>query len=140
LGIDDRAALIKTASEKGLHVSHYDTHIGDKTLTSDQREKELNRIWGAFRESKLVITDRLHGMIFCAITNTPCIAINNNNGKVKDVYFSWLKDLNYIRITDHIQSNDISRMVDELTTIAEQTIAGPQLNNSFKGLTAERVE
>lgn len=49
-----------------------------------------------FKNSKLVITDRLHGMIFAAITNTPCIALGNINGKVEGVY-EWIKGNNYIR-------------------------------------------
>ena len=39
-----------------------------------------------FAKAKIVVTDRLHGMIFTIITNTPCIAINNLSGKVKGVY------------------------------------------------------
>ena len=39
-----------------------------------------------------MITDRLHGMIFAYITNTPCIAIDNSNGKVKNFYKTWFED------------------------------------------------
>lgn len=37
-----------------------------------------------FRECELVITDRIHGMIFAAITGTPCIALSNY--KIKGTY------------------------------------------------------
>ena len=33
----------------------------------------------------LVITDRLHAVIFCIITNTPCIAFDNATHKVSGV-------------------------------------------------------
>ena len=59
------------------------------------REKELNRIWDQFRSAELVITDRLHGMIFAVITGTPCIVLNNYNHKVKSEY-EFVKHLGYI--------------------------------------------
>ena len=39
-----------------------------------------------FQKSELVITDRLHGMIFCYITKTPCIVMPNNNHKILMTY------------------------------------------------------
>jgi pyruvyl transferase EpsI len=54
-----------------------------------------------FAKSKLVITDRLHGMIFSAITGTPCIVFANSNGKVEAEY-QWIQSLPYIRFVSHI--------------------------------------
>ena len=42
-----------------------------------------------------MVTDRLHGMIFAALTKTPCIVVPNSNYKIKGIY-EWLKGLNYI--------------------------------------------
>ncbi len=50
---------------------------------------------------KVVITDRLHGMIFCAITGTPCIVLGNYNHKVKEAY-KLLSELKYIKFIDSI--------------------------------------
>lgn len=44
-----------------------------------------------FANNKLIITDRLHGMIFAAITSTPCIVFRNTNKKIEGVY-EWLKN------------------------------------------------
>ena len=55
--------------------------------------------WEEFKHARLVITDRLHGMIFSAITGTPCVALNNSNGKVGFEY-EWLKNLPYIGFVD----------------------------------------
>ena len=49
-------------------------------------KKEFIKIIKLFQNSKLVVTDRLHGMIMSVITDTPCIAMNNTSGKVKGVY------------------------------------------------------
>lgn len=76
----------------------YDTHIGKNNLSVEERNFELNKIWNKFKCAELVITDRLHGMVFCYITNTPCIVFQNNNHKVKETV-KWLpKQSNVILI------------------------------------------
>lgn len=62
----------------------------------DEREELLEEKWQEFRNSELVVTDRLHGVIFAAITSTPCIVIDNYNHKVKGVY-QWLKKFEFIK-------------------------------------------
>ena len=49
-----------------------------------------------FSKAELVITDRLHGMIFSVITKTPCLVFDNKNHKISETYTAWLKDCNYI--------------------------------------------
>lgn len=56
-----------------------------------------------FSEKKIVITDRLHGMVFAAITVTPCIVFDNVSKKVSGVYECWMKELSYIRFVNNIQ-------------------------------------
>lgn len=60
------------------------------------REEALEKKYQEFQGAELVITDRLHGMIFCAITGTPCIVINSKSPKVRGCY-EWIKHLDYIR-------------------------------------------
>lgn len=66
------------------------------------RDKELNTLFKKIAKSKLVITDRLHGMIFCAITNTPCIVLSNYNHKIKSTYFNWLEKFDYIKFVENV--------------------------------------
>lgn len=54
---------------------------------------------------KLVVTDRLHCMIFCAVTGTPCIAFDNSNKKISGVYKMWLGDLNYISVSEDFNAD-----------------------------------
>ena len=54
-----------------------------------------------YRKSQLVITDRLHGMIFAAITSTPCIALGNYNHKIK-ACSKTLEHLGYIQYIEDI--------------------------------------
>ena len=55
-----------------------------------------------FSKYKLVITDRLHGMIFSFITKTPCIAMKNYNHKVESFY-DWFDEVNYIELSKNVE-------------------------------------
>lgn len=43
------------------------------------RKEALSDLFDQFRSLQLIVTDRLHGMIFAAITSTPCIVFGNFN-------------------------------------------------------------
>lgn len=73
-------------------------------------QKEIDNKLLEFASSKLVITDRLHGMIFAIITNTPCIVLGNYNYKVKGVYEKWVKgNINNVIFIENI--NDIEASI-----------------------------
>ena len=91
-----------------------DTHVNKTKMSVKERKDELDTIWNVFRKSELVITDRLHGMIFCAITNTPCIAINNSNKKVAGVYNSWLKESQTIRVMENFNVDEALQLIQEV--------------------------
>ena len=59
------------------------------------RKEVLEKYVSKIAQTKFVITDRLHGMVFCAITQTPCIVLPNYNHKVAGVY-EWISKLDYI--------------------------------------------
>lgn len=92
--------------EQIQHIFGKDYHFSDMCTGYDipvnQRETELERKFDEFRHAELVITDRLHGMIFAAVTGTPCIVINSKSPKVRGCY-QWIKDLEYIRFADHVE-------------------------------------
>lgn len=75
-------------------IEHIDTVIY-QIVSANEREREVKKKLAQFISSKLVLTDRLHGMIFAVITNTPCIAMSNSNGKVKGVY-EWISGNEYV--------------------------------------------
>lgn len=77
--------------------------VVDYMIQPKDREREVLSKLEQFSKAKLVITDRLHGMIFAALTNTPCIAFSNSNGKVGAVY-EWIKCNEYIIYLDTIDA------------------------------------
>jgi pyruvyl transferase EpsI len=99
--------ILKKVGERFTEVQDYDTHIGRNNLSVKERIIELNKIWYAFRSAELVITDRLHGMIFCHITNTPCLVFLNNNHKVKGTY-KWIKNNKNITLMESFSEQEIA--------------------------------
>lgn len=80
---------------KGFRTIHTSTVL-DRGIPFRCRNEILNEKLAEFKTSRLVITDRLHGMLFAAVTATPCIAFDNLSGKVRGVY-EWISDLEYIK-------------------------------------------
>ena len=99
----DRQDLLLRSQVKeifGDDVTDTDTVL-NHSVRLRHREEELFAKLDQFSGAELVITDRLHGMIFCAITGTPCIVINSKSPKVRGCY-EWIKDLEYIRFADDV--------------------------------------
>lgn len=96
--------ILRTAKKHFCDLRYYDTHIGKQNMSIAERDEELNAIWIAFKSAELVITDRLHGMIFCHITGTPALVFQNNNHKVRETYH-WIRESKGITLqTDFSES------------------------------------
>lgn len=115
---NDDKSKIEELIPKEEKVLKTDTVV-NYAISEKNRKKELNNKILEFAKSKLVITDRLHGMIFAAITNTPCIVLGNYNYKVKGVYKNWIKDnvnnIVFVENIDDIQEN-ISKLINNYNT------------------------
>lgn len=91
----DREEIIRYLNENGIAFRVTDMY-------SNEPVKKVNRIdlvrrkMQEFADAEFVITDRLHGMVFAAITETPCIVFSNYNQKVKGTY-EWISYLPYIK-------------------------------------------
>ena len=77
--------------------------VVDHCVLPAERENELQNKFDEFRSAELVVTDRLHGMIFAAITGTPCIVLDSKSPKVRGCY-EWVKDLEYIKFCDNVEN------------------------------------
>ena len=100
----------------GEQVTYTDTVI-KKWIWKKERKREVYKKIEEFSASKLVVTDRLHGMVFAALAGTPCIALGNCNYKVKGIY-NWIKDNQYIAF---IEDFDIlEQKIYEMSQIMEE--------------------
>ena len=66
-----------------------------------ERNEILDEKLEEFSRASLIITDRLHAMIFAFITGTPCIALDNISRKVSGVY-EMIKSCNNIKICNNV--------------------------------------
>ena len=86
-------------------------------MTDQQNRSEIvRRKMQEFRGARLAVTDRLHGMVFAALTGTPCVVLGNYNHKVKSTY-EWISYLPYIRYADSLE--EAERILPELLTLGE---------------------
>lgn len=115
--LDKKYKLIDMLKKNYSNIYEYDTHIYKQVLRED-RELEIKDMLSKFFQSKLVITDRLHGMVFAAITKTPCIVTKSLDHKVLGTY-EWIKDLNYIKLVDELTFEKINPLIDELLNLTE---------------------
>lgn len=110
---------IKQSCEKYFDkIKNTDTHLGHNRdyVWDNERKKILQDKFDEFRHSELVITDRLHGMIFAAITSTPCIAFDNKNHKIKHSV-KWLEKLGYIRYIENL--SELENVIKQLKTLGK---------------------
>lgn len=86
----------------------------DTTISPENRLSVLNKKFEQFKNAELVITDRLHGMIFSAITGTPCIVLPSRSHKILGCY-DWVKDFGYIKLCNDV--SNIDQIAKELKKI-----------------------
>jgi pyruvyl transferase EpsI len=67
-----------------------------------------------FRTAQLVVTDRLHGMIFAAVAETPCVVIKSKSYKIEGCY-EWLRHLKYIKCIDNVV--DLEQACEEVLQV-----------------------
>lgn len=126
--------LVNQINSEYGEVNFRDTHVDEDFNSIEDRENSLHDIWNQFRSSSLVVTDRLHGMIFCAITHTPCIAINNSNKKVQRVYEKWLTEFPNISMFEEFNSEIILQKIREKTALEVNDTNYNYLDKYFKEL------
>lgn len=122
--------VIKELKGKKLEMT-YESTVIPGLVSNRNRFKKLNKKWMAFSKAQIVVTDRLHGMIFAAITGTPCLAFDNSSGKVGNVY-EWIKDLKYIHYIRSIDENiDIMATINEVIRYADNSYGDIMLKQNY---------
>lgn len=83
-----REEFLKRIIDRYNDVFLLDTTV-DRRITKEMREKEVFSMLNIISNSKLLVTDRMHGMIFASLVNVKCLAICEKNGKIKNAY-NWI--------------------------------------------------
>lgn len=103
----------------------------DCKITKANRNDFVRNKMEEFASAKLVITDRLHGMIFAALTGTPCIVFGNYNYKVEGTY-EWIRYLPYICFVRSV--NEMEKVFPELMKMESCQYDSSQIQPYFNHL------
>ncbi len=98
---EERAKIEEMLQRRTLPFRRADMYCV-QMASPENREQVVREKLEELSSAKLVITDRLHGMIFCALTGTPCIVFSNSNHKIKGTY-EWLRHLPYIQFVQSVR-------------------------------------
>ena len=113
-----QSEILDYVAEKYPDVRFVDTvDVDINDCMPDKFKDTLEVFWRSIKESRLVITDRLHCMIFCVITGTPCVAVDNSNHKIRGVYETWLNDITYIKLVFDSSFEGIVHCIESLGEI-----------------------
>ncbi|MBQ9886465.1 MAG: polysaccharide pyruvyl transferase family protein [Lachnospiraceae bacterium] len=130
LSKDERDTINKVASSVGGEIVLTDTQQ-EEYIDIEDRKANLDRFFDKICASKLVITDRLHGMVFCAITGTPCVAFSNYNHKVAGTY-DWIKHLPYIRFINEV--SELEGAVKDVLSAKSLEFDNTRIKEEYAGL------
>lgn len=124
---DDKKIILDILKDNGYtDINITDTLVFNNVYRINRKQMVYKKIY-EFNKSKLIITDRLHGMIFAYLANTPCIVINSKSHKLKGVY-EWIKDCMYIYFLDN--ENQLSTILKSLDNKKIKTSNKPKLDFS----------
>lgn len=103
----EQSRQIRSRIKKHTQNLTISNNMNDVDITREIRAAVVNRELGRFARQQVVVTDRLHGMIFAAITGTPVVAFKSADHKIQAFYDTYLKDSNAVfYIGDHVDQLD----------------------------------
>lgn len=128
----ERSRIGEIAKQKTSSVSFYDTvELDIEDCQPDTYEQTLVDFWKILRSHQVVVTDRLHSMIFCVITGTPVVVLANSNHKIEGTYDTWLKNCSYVKFIDSFDEEKIAECLDSLWDMKSTDIIVPDLSSEF---------
>ena len=93
-----------------------DNTVADEAIVAGAEADPFFAMLDDFRASKVVVTDRLHGMIFAVITGTPCVVLPNTNHKIRGTYDAWIKGrCPYVEFVDRYDDDALDEALDRAT-------------------------
>ena len=107
----DADSLVRILNKIGYYnIIKTDTVIENRIYDYNRKRIVKNKI-NEFSRAKLVITDRLHGMVFAFLANTYCLVINSKSHKVKGVY-NWIKSCQKLKLIENM--DDFEMKLNEI--------------------------
>lgn len=107
----DSSSIMQALKDTGYKVKETSTVL-NKLIPMDKRVEAVELKIKEFGNASIVITDRLHAMLFALLAGTPCFAFDNTTGKV-------------FGVGQYLQSNGMP--VHLIESISESTINKAEL-------------
>lgn len=127
--------IVQYVERKGRKVIKSDTFIDKIRVTDENRLFYLRKIFREIGNSSLVVTDRLHGMIFSYLIGIPTIVLENNNHKIFSTYSTWLNNQNFVFMAkDILEFKDV---FNRLNYLDMKIVKNDNLDLKFKILNTE---
>lgn len=107
-----RFSIIHNLAEKYDDLIISDTCVS-RNIPNEIRTNEVFSLINQFKKMRIIITDRLHGMVLAALTNTPCIVMPSIDKKVIGTY-NWIQDIDFVKFINKNDIDDITKIVEEM--------------------------
>lgn len=121
------SSFIDDLQSKGYNIVYLDTQVENRLIKREGGEVLIKKLLDVMSNSSLVITNRLHGMIFAFITGTPAVVLDNSTGKVSSTY-DWIKDCGYIHL------GVPNKSIEQLSFTDNFAAVNQRLSNILKNL------
>ena len=121
--------VMQALAKKFDRLTAMDTVLPDG-VSETERATILTEFWDEMASHELIVTDRLHGMIFGLITRTPTVVLQNNNGKITATMATWLHDVPWIKLWQPEDGPIESTIDDVLST----PVTPPDFTKHFQPL------
>ena len=97
---DDQKAQIKADMMTLTGKVTCRNNMNDVDVGRDTRAMVVRKELMGFARHQVVVTDRLHGMIFSAVTHTPCVVLASFNQKIREYYNTFFQGSTGIYFVD----------------------------------------
>lgn len=129
LTTENKDKILSFLEKEYSKIQEGDMHLYYDDLSEEESKKAVEGQLKKVASSEVVITDRLHGMIYCALTNTPCIVVKSQSPKIQGVY-QWVKDNDFIVLAENIE--EIPNLLVKLKSKSSYKFNRENIDNSFK--------
>ncbi len=93
---------------KGIEVEFSDTTPSDSpSQIKANRQKYIARIVNQYSKYRLIVTDRMHGMIFALVANTPVVVLNSKTPRLESATKLFQQDEEICKYILHCQKPEL---------------------------------
>ena len=130
LAASQHAQLRALLEATGEAITVTDTHAGGARLDDARCARLVADKLAQFSAARLVVTDRLHGMILALVAGTPCLVLPNANHKIRQTWQDWLQDVPQLRFVEPARLAELPAMLESLLSVPRRDPAVAPLDAS----------